>query len=211
MEDALEFFKENGYCLIPNALSPAEIAAVNKGLGEWRAETEGRGGSDAELLDRTTAIDSLLYHPSVFPVAQRLLSAGVRVSGLSYSPRPPKLDLEPPTEDICEGDPLCLARQWHREDSGNIEGADLNEYMAPAIQCFFYLDDVDASTHCTSVIPESAATKRSLPTVRTQAIPQPQLPQLDSQGGRCISECLLVKDAGSARARRSQARRTAPD
>eukprot|EP01052_Picozoa_sp_SAG31_P037384 SAG31_NODE_4820_length_2931_cov_2.018008_2_plen_153_part_00 len=88
------------------------------------------------------------------------------MSGLSYSPRPPKLDLEPPANDICEGDALCLARHWHREDSGNIEGAAMNEHMCPAIQCFFYFDDVDATTHCTSVIPESAAAKRSLPKTR---------------------------------------------
>ena len=59
-----------------------------------------------------------------------------------------------------------LGRSWHREDSGNIEGADRNEYFCPAVQVIFNLDDVDEGGHCTSVIPESAATKRSRPTTR---------------------------------------------
>ena len=45
-------------------------------------------------------------------------------------------------------------------------GADANEFFCPAVQVIFYLDDVDHENHCTSVIPESAETKRSLPTTR---------------------------------------------
>jgi hypothetical protein len=160
MDDALDFFKQNGYYVYHGALTAEEVATVCAGLGDDGGRWD-RGGSDSELLSRTTALDSLLYHPAVFPFAQRVLGPGARLSGLSYSPRPPKLDLEAPTDDHNEGDPLCLARQWHREDSGNVEGAAENEYYAPALQVFFYLDDVDELGHCTSVIPESAATKRS--------------------------------------------------
>ena len=160
MDDALEFFKQNGYYVHHGALTAEEVATVCAGLGDDGGRWA-RGGSDSELLSRTTALDSLMYHPAIFPFAQRVLGPGARLSGLSYSPRPPKLDLEAPTEDRNEGDPLCLARQWHREDSGNVEGAAENEYYAPALQVFFYLDDVDELGHCTSVIPESAATKRS--------------------------------------------------
>ncbi len=47
-----------------------------------------------------------------------------------------------------------------------MEGADRNEFFAPAIQVIYYLDDVDAESHCTSLIPESAETKRQLPKTR---------------------------------------------
>ena len=96
----------------------------------------------------------------VYPFAQRVLGAGARLSGLTYAPRAPNTKLDPPA-DHNEGDALCLQRHWHREDSGNVEGAARNEFFAPALQVFFYLDDVDEQSHCTSVIPESADTKRS--------------------------------------------------
>ncbi|MDE2723443.1 MAG: hypothetical protein OXI59_08715, partial [Gemmatimonadota bacterium] len=57
-------------------------------------------------------------------------------------------------------------RQWHREYNGIVEGADKNAFFAPAIQVIYYLDDVDAGSHCTSLIPESAETKRQLPKTR---------------------------------------------
>ena len=46
------------------------------------------------------------------------------------------------------------------------EGAASNEYFCLAVQVIFYLDDVSAGGYCTSVIPESAATKSSRPTTR---------------------------------------------
>ena len=65
------------------------------------------------------------------------------------------------------GDPLCLTRVWHREDSGNVEGADRNDFFVPALQVIFYMDDVDTESHCFSIIPESVETKRNLPKTHT--------------------------------------------
>lgn len=68
-----------------------------------------------------------------------------------------------------DDDPLALSRQWHREYEGICEGADKNDYFASGIQTIYYLDDVDETTHCTSIIPESAETKRSLPKTRGES------------------------------------------
>jgi ectoine hydroxylase-related dioxygenase (phytanoyl-CoA dioxygenase family) len=103
----------------------------------------------------------VIHHFSVIPLVKAILGEGCLCSGLSFLRR--ESCLVNPPEDIDGDDPLALERRWHREDSGNIEGADWNNYFAPAIQVIYYLDDVDETTHCTSVIPESAATKRSLP------------------------------------------------
>jgi hypothetical protein len=74
--------------------------------------------------------------------------------------------MAPPADPYAPDDAEVLNRAWHREDSGNIEGAAANEYFAPAVQVIFYLDDVDEGGYCTSILPESAATKRGRPTTR---------------------------------------------
>ena len=144
-------------------------------------------GADApELLRRTDALDSCAYHPSITPLVRRLVGPGALLSGFTYVDRHPCSI--PPPADLNEGDARCLTRQWHREDSGNISGAAQNEFFAPAVQVIYYLDAVDeenrershpssgcsllTSSHlsctcvadCFSVIPESAETKRRLPT-----------------------------------------------
>ena len=93
-----------------------------------------------------------------------LLGEGARISGLSYGNREPN-DRPPPADPYggAPGEELVLSRAWHREDSGNIEGAAANECFCPAVQVIYYLDEVDRTNHCTSVIPESAATKRARP------------------------------------------------
>jgi hypothetical protein len=162
--DKLRFFKANGYHVEHGVLSAAEVASVLGGIEDYQKGK--RGIDDIELLHATTALDGLVYHPTVFNFCQSVLGQGAQVCSMSYSHRPAQLDLEPPA-DYDEGERLCLARAWHREDSGNIEGAEANEYFAPALQCFFYLDDiVEGESHCTSVIPESADTKRGKPRTR---------------------------------------------
>lgn len=168
-----EHFKKNGYVVVHGALSPEEVARVTEGIdADARAHPEEwvmrpRSGHDAVgndapgLMVRTDALDAVIHHPSVMPLVRAILGDGVRCSGLTFMRREP-CAADPP-EDINGGDELALSRQWHREDSGNVEGADRNAYFTPAIQIIYYLDDVDETTHCTSVIPESAETKRLLP------------------------------------------------
>jgi hypothetical protein len=181
MQAQLASFQANGFCVVHGALSAEEIAAVGRYEADdsaaqphrWRVSAErakGIGapsvGSDSPaLFHRTTALDVAAYHPSVVPLVRQILGPGATLSGLTYVHRLP-CDIEPPT-DLNNGDPRCLTRQWHREDSGNIEGASRNPFFAPALQVLYYLDDVDAENHCFSVIPESADTKRALPTVWT--------------------------------------------
>ena len=149
MDEKLAFFRDNGYWIEHAALSAEEVQGVIDGMAA--ADLSGVGGSSPQLLHRTTALDGLLYHPSIFPMVERIFGAGVHLSGFTWNPRAPQVSVDPPVADLNDGDPLCLARRWHREDSGNIEGAASNEFMCPAIQAFFYLDDVDEHTHCTSV------------------------------------------------------------
>lgn len=173
MKDHLDHFRGNGYVVLHGVLSSEDIAWVNDGIDADRAahpdawKMGPRPGFNAlsnggiDLMNRTDAVDHIVHHPGVIPLVKAILGEGCQCSGLSYIQREPCL-VDPP-EDIDGGDPLALSRNWHREDSGSVVGADKNDYYAPSIQVIFCLDDVDEGNHCTSIIPESADTKRSLP------------------------------------------------
>ena len=160
MEHKLAFFKENGYYVEHGALQPDEVAQVIAGI-------EDVGGNSSDVFAHTEKLDLLCYHPNIFPLALRILGEGARLSGFNYGRAAPN-DTEPPADPYGDalGDDTVLGRAWHREDSGNVMGADQNEYFCPAVQAIIYLDDVDHTCNCTSVIPESAETKRRLPKTR---------------------------------------------
>jgi hypothetical protein len=176
MDEQLKHFAENGFVVVEGALTPEEIAAVNDGIDadaaanskEWEPGprpgfvTVGCGAP--ELMHRTEALDRFVHHPSLDPFVKRILGEDAQFSALSFMRREP-CNADAP-EDFDGGDPLALSRNWHREYSGIVEGADRNDYYAPGIQIIYYLDDVDDQSHCTSIIPESAETKRKLPKTR---------------------------------------------
>ncbi len=174
---AVEFFAGNGYVVVHGALSLSEVATINNGIDadkaahpeHWDPGLRPQGHvamtcTALELIRRTEVLDDMIYHPSIVPLVRRILGEGVQVSNLSFMRREP-CAVEP-TVDINGGDPLCLEQKWHREYSGIVEGADRNEFFAPSIQVIYYMDDVDAESHCTSIIPESVETKRQLPKAR---------------------------------------------
>ena len=179
MEEKLAFFRENGYVVLHGVLNATEVAEIVAGMAALRAArpsewqvSEARqkgigapsiGGDAPQLLERTAVLDALVFHPAVVPFARRVLGLGAALASFTYVHRLP-CDIEPPLADLNEGDERCLTRQWHREYGGTIAGAHENEYFTPALQVIYYLDDVGPDNHCFSVIPESADTKRCLPT-----------------------------------------------
>ena len=176
MNEQLRQFAETGYVVLEGALSREEVAAVNGGIDadvaanprEWepgpRPGFVTVGSAAPELMHRTDALDGLMHHPSVMPLVREILGEGVRFSNLSFMRREPCAADAP--EDIDGGDRLALSRNWHREYDGIVEGAERNRFYAPAIQVIYYMDKVDEESHCTSIIPESAAAKRQLPKSR---------------------------------------------
>ena len=109
MDQKLAFFKEYGYWVEHDALSAAEIDLV---LGA----SEDAKGSAPALVEDTTAFDALAYHPSVFPLAQRVLGDGALLSGLSYGDARPNAT-SPPADPYAEDDTLVL--------NGRVVGADV--------------------------------------------------------------------------------------
>jgi len=199
MEEQLKLFAENGYLVLPDILTAQEVAEVNEGIDVdcaahpeyWEPHPVASGhlavGCDApELMERTEALDRLAHHPAVVPLSKHILGQGAKMSGLTYMRREPCST--PLPEDIYGDDPLCLTRVWHREDSGTVEGAEMNDFFVPALQVIFYMDDVDAESHCFSIIPESAETKRKLPKTSTGWGSKDQLRIDDGDTGYVDSE-----------------------
>ena len=176
LTDHLKQFEETGFFVAEGALATAEINKLNAGI---EADTAANpkawepgprpgfvtvGCGAPELMHRTDALDGIVHHPTLDPIVKAILGQDAAFSALSFTRREP-CDAIPPA-DTDGGDPLVLSRNWHREYSGIVEGADRNAYYAPAIQIIYYLDDVDEQSHCTSIIPESAETKRALTKTR---------------------------------------------
>jgi hypothetical protein len=176
MDEQLKHFAQNGYVVIEGALPPEEVARVNDGIAadesanpeEWepgpRPGFVSVGCGAPGLMHRTDALDHMVHPPTVMPLIKEILGEEAQFCNLSFMRREP-CDADPP-EAIDDGDPIALSRNWHREYSGIVDGADQNDYYTPGIQVIYYLNDVDEGAHCTSIIPESAETKRQFPKVR---------------------------------------------
>jgi hypothetical protein len=83
--EALAFFKENGYGVIPNALTPDEVAFLNAFVDrdmaahpeDWRiGQTPVRG--HAHPLMENPELDRFVQHPSTFPLMREILGDEIR-------------------------------------------------------------------------------------------------------------------------------------
>ncbi len=80
-EDQCLFFTTQGYLVVPNALSPDELAAIrveaDAAEARWRADLTlpGVRRSDLEqvlgIMEHGTALFELLEHPRIFPWCAR--------------------------------------------------------------------------------------------------------------------------------------------
>lgn len=88
------FFETNGYLILPNALSPEELAAVRAAADRaeaiWRADPARPGGRGANLeqvqapIEYDPVLCDLLTHPKVFPIVRELLGDDVMMIDNDY-------------------------------------------------------------------------------------------------------------------------------
>ena len=111
MEDKLAFFKANGFWIEHAALSPAEVARILAGVETASVAPS----SNLPLLEKTTALDVVAYHPTAYQLAQRILGDGILLSGFNYGNAAPN-SKQPPADPYGDapGDELALARNWVR-------------------------------------------------------------------------------------------------
>jgi len=98
-EEQRLFFETNGYLVIPDALSPEELATVraaaDRAEAVWRADTTRLGSRGANLEQVQAPIEydpvllDLLVHPKVFPIAWELLGDDISMIDNDYFITPP--------------------------------------------------------------------------------------------------------------------------
>lgn len=157
MKDKVEFFRQHGYCVLPEVLSGEELRLLNQAVDAdrqqypplWMNRAEGGRFQSISVLLTNPVFDCTLYHPGVLPVVRELMG-----------------------EELCFEEHSVMVREaldgevpdavWHR-DTAHLPGHPL---ALRNISAVYYLTDVDEHTHCFAVVPEDAETKRKLPTDR---------------------------------------------
>src|SRR5579884_3808901 len=113
IEDRIEFFRQNGYVVVPNALAAADVVALNQAVrtdieqypGMWAKGSDGRV-QNANVLLSCPALDDTIWHPAVLPLIEALLGPDLCFEELSVMLRGPWTAEAP-------------APEWHR-DTGHL-------------------------------------------------------------------------------------------
>jgi Phytanoyl-CoA dioxygenase (PhyH) len=158
MAEALASFKENGFVVIPEALTPAEIrflnAWVDRDLREhpddWHAgQTSLR--SHAHPLMENPQLDRFVQHPSTFPLLREILGEEIRFGQFDFR------EVEPDVLDI-PGQHLHGDRAFRdpRHPAGDRPEVDPEHpYECGYLCAIHYLSDVEACCPCFGIVPGS--------------------------------------------------------
>ena len=149
MVKQLEFFAQNGYLVVPDALTPAEVGLANRTIDRdltenkalWRPPSKGRSQSVNILLAQPD-LDFTMRPPSVLPLMESIMGSDLCADEHSVMIR--AANPVGPTE--------CI---WHRDSCA---GGTEPPYYTRYLSVVFYLTDVNETTHTFSVIRGSAQT-----------------------------------------------------
>ena len=149
MQQQLDFYRENGYVGVPQALSAYQVEIINQVIDRdlvdnrplWIEREEGRTILNVHALLCHAEMDITIRPPTLLPLLYEILGDQLCAEEHSVRIRHPNPD----------GEPYC---HWHR-DTGGSPGAKA-PYFTRYISVAFYLSDCDDTTHTFSVIPGSA-------------------------------------------------------
>src|SRR3954470_2827863 len=99
--EALAFFKTNGYVVIPDALTPDEVAFLNKFMDrdlaahpeDWHVGTTQVRGHAHPLMENPR-LDPFVQHPNTFPLMREILGDEIRFGQFDFR------DVEPGVPDV---------------------------------------------------------------------------------------------------------------
>ncbi len=102
-EEQRAFFEEEGYLIIPNALTPEELARARRAVGaaeaRWRADPSLPGVRRPDLeqvqgiMEYDPFLAGLLEHPRVFPLVWELVGPSVMMLDHDYFITPPGAEI----------------------------------------------------------------------------------------------------------------------
>lgn len=189
MNSTEEFYRD-GFCVLPEALTAAEVASLNAAIdthrrdypGLWQARGEGGRHQCVTALLTDPVFDHCLLHPDLLPLISQLVGDEVVIEEHSVMVREPIVAAPP-------------AAGWHRDRPNNPD----HPAGIEALSLVYYLTDVDETTHCFSIVPEAVEVKRG---------PQAGLSACDGSGARDLvgpAGTALLFNAGSCHAGRLRA------
>ncbi|MCZ6680023.1 MAG: phytanoyl-CoA dioxygenase family protein [Candidatus Poribacteria bacterium] len=154
MKEQLEFFKKNGYLVVPGALSTDEVRTINAAIDRDRAENQplwqDRGESgryqNVHTLLAQPDLDITMRPPGLLPLMEAIMGSDLCAEEHSVMVRSPNPD----------GPTMC---HWHRDAGDSAEPPYYTRYLSVV----FYLTDVDDTTHTFSVLPGTAQSAELLP------------------------------------------------
>ena len=139
MQELLEFYRENDYVVVPDALSSDEVCTINEIIdcdlvenpAMWFEREDGHYQLNVHLLITHPEIDFTMRPPRLLPLLEAIMGPDLCAEEHSVRIRRPNPD----------GPTSC---HWHR-DVGS--GASEIPHHTPYISVVFYLNDVDDTTH----------------------------------------------------------------
>ncbi len=158
MKEQLKFFKENGYLVVPNALSIEEVQSINEAIDRDLVENpvmwidRGQSGrcQNVHALLACPEMDVTMRPPTLLPLMNAIMGEDICAEEHSVMLRAPNPD----------GDTEC---RWHRDaNRENRADAEL-PYYTRYLSVVFYLTDVDDTTHTFSVLPGTAQSTELFP------------------------------------------------
>jgi hypothetical protein len=150
----LDAYKNDGFAVIPGALSAAEVAELNAFVdrdlqanpGDWHAPAQGARGNGQVLL-RHPHLDRFVRHPVTFPLLRAILGPDIRFGQFDFR------DVRPEAAEEA-------GMQWHRDVSyyskcGGRIWDPANPYRSTYACVIYYLTDVRECCPCFALIPRS--------------------------------------------------------
>ncbi len=141
----LERFARDGYVVVPEALTAAEVsvcnAAIDRDLAENRALWQDRGNGRLQSVWALFAqpdLDMTMRPPSLLPLMEGILDADICAEEHSVM--------------IRGGSPEHTECVWHRD----VRTVGEAPHYTNVLSVVFYLTDVDETTHTFSVLPGTA-------------------------------------------------------
>jgi ectoine hydroxylase-related dioxygenase (phytanoyl-CoA dioxygenase family) len=158
MSEAVDFFAEHGYLVVDNALNSTEVEALNSAIDAdraaypslWQARGEGGRLQSVTALLSSRAFDATIRHAAVLPLVEAIMGPELCFEEFSVMLR-----------QAYAGEPL--APLWHRDTAHWTA----HELCVKNVSVVYYLTDVDATSHCFAIVPESVEEKKSAPDERS--------------------------------------------
>ena len=138
-------FHENGFLVVPGALSPEQLSLLNRAIDQDLEQNDGAWVKFDEslietpdVLSRTEVFDFAIENPRTLGIFRSLLGELITFEEFEILIRNPTLK----TQDI---------KAWHRDATREYDRRMEIEYVS----LVYYLTDVSENDHCLSIIPGS--------------------------------------------------------